>query len=526
MTKPTCGSGADSAAQSDDCYARIAFLGTASGEAEGTVGWREGIENRVVFQVWDGPSFAATGADLAAAFAMARAGIVRAGFTPLAPTDGGLDDLFAGEETEITGSPPRFQPLLWLMVAAILLALLIPALARAAVPEYGTRIPFPNAPYDYRYEGPNYDSRDGTHNSAARKRTEARDRGDPDWLNIPLDPIIVILQRDSRKVIARYHLEGGSFCDHDEDNCDTDGIFPIVVTSLKGEPVLGVVRHIGAHGQKLSILRPLRNRNTPVFEAVADYALDLRLHRDRLDVIIDRATSGGGASKEILHWPDAPTLSHVLSPAPSPDIVLPPAPPLSPSAAELNKRLRAIAATRDIDGFMALLADDVLVSFGGNGGKAEFATEWGLNTAQGLDIFWDALDRLLARGGWNEPGGKDDDGADYPQRLTYPWFFAAWSDDKDAENIFIADEGAGLSAAPDDGAPVVARLPGGGVLQGQVDEDDEALEWVGHGWLEVIAPGGEPGFVRQEEVVPLLDTRMIAVETEAGWRIEAMVAGD
>lgn len=507
-------------AQSDDSYERISFLSDATGEeVPGVMGWREGAENRVVFQVWDGPSFAAVGDDLAAAFAAARAGIMRAGFTPLAPSDGAFTDLFTEAEAENAAPPPRIQPLLWLAVAALLLALLIPVLARAEVPEWNKRVPFPNAPYDYRYEGPNYDSRDGGKNSAARMRHEAKERGDPDWRNVPLDPLIAVVERESGKPVARYRLEGGQFCEYEDDNCELDGLFPLVLSTAPQEPVLAVVRHVGAHGQRISVLRPLRDKAEPVFEATADFTLGLRLHRGGLDVIVDRVGSGGEASKEILHWPDAP--AH--DPAAPPDIILPSAPPLSPAASEFDARLRNMASARDLPGFMALLTDDVLVSFGGDGGKSEFSGYWRLDSDTGRETFWTALDRLLAQGAWNEVGGQDDDGDSFPQRITYPWFFAAWPGDADAENAFIVNEGTALRAAPDAKAPVLARLPRAAVLLGGAEEGGEVS---GSGWLEVVAPGGALGFVRHEDVTPLLDTRMLAVETGTGWRIEAMVAGD
>src|SRR3990167_2427358 len=337
MNKPTTPSGSGSAAQSDDCYSRIAFRPRTGGdEAPGTIGWREGAENRVVFQVWDGPSFAAEGADLAAAFAAARAGILRSGFTPLVPAEGSPDDplaaLFTSAEAEDTAPPPRFQPILWLLAAAILLALLIPALARAEIPHRAEAVPLPNALYEWRIDA-----------------------------TAGIGFVLTISKRN--KSIASYELEGDRFCEGAEDNCELDGVFPLTLPALAQEPVLVAISHIGAHGQKLSVFRPLKDRRQPVFTAVADYALYLRLRRDGLDVTIDRAGSGGEASREILHWPGA----LALSPAPSPDISLPLAPPLSPLASEFDARLRAIAAARDLAGFMALLSGHVLGSFGGNG---------------------------------------------------------------------------------------------------------------------------------------------------------------
>jgi hypothetical protein len=224
----------------------------------------------------------------------------------------------------------------------------------------------------------------------------------------------------------------------------------------------------------------------------------------------------------MLHWPDAPAHDR----AALPDVILPSAPPLSPSASAFDARLRGIAAARDLPGFVALLTDDVLVSFGGNGGKAEFSEYWRLDSDTGRKTFWATLDRLLAQGAWIEAGGQDDDGDSFPQRITYPWFFAAWPGDVDAENAFIADEDAALRAAPHDGAPVLARLPRAAVLRASAEEGNEVSEWLDPGWLEVVAPGRALGFVRQEDVTPLLGTRMLAVETGTGWKIEAFVAGD
>lgn len=139
------------AAQSDDCYSRIFFADVATeGEVEGTVGWREGAESRVVFQVWDGPSFAAEGDDLHEAFRKARAGIETRGFLPMVagvlaeiPTDPHAlfepvalaeiaSHMDAGDGAD-QEAMPKFEPVLWVLVAIIVLVLLLPVLAHAEI---------------------------------------------------------------------------------------------------------------------------------------------------------------------------------------------------------------------------------------------------------------------------------------------------------------------------------------------------------------------------------------------------------
>ena len=469
--------------QSDDCYSRISFRAIAgSGEAEGTVGWREGAENRVVFQVWGGPSFAAEGADLATAFALARDGIERADFTPMAPADGSLDELFANEETEMTASPPRFQPLLWLLVAAILLALLIPALARAEIPSQSEAVPFPNAAYEWR-------------------------------LDAMAGIGFVLTINGQGKTIAHYELAGAMFCDGEEDNCELDGIFPIALASAAKEPVLAAVTHVGVHSQRISVFRPLKDKAKPVFEATAEYALILKVVPDGLAVELEQADRQGNISREHRMWiaGDAGQCRNMnFDRLPNP-----PAP--TREAAELENTLRRIARNRDLRSFVELLADDVLVSFGGPGGTLEFFS----SLHQGHEVngeteFWKMLDKLLAQGGWSEAGAA--------QTMTWPWFFKAWPEDDDGRDAFIGGPDVRLRAGPDEHAPVLATLPFG--MLRYAAPDGEGVEWQNFGWLPVAAPGLCLGYVRAEDVVPLLGKRLIARHDGKNWKIEALVAGD
>ena len=492
--------------QSDDCYHRIAFhaLGGATGNEgpiEGTVGWREGQENRVVFQVWDGPSFAAEGLDLHDAFHKARAGIEARGFLPLiagaraeAPTDphelfepagpAELAPLVDGGDGNAGDIAPRFEPVLWWLVAFILLALLIPSLAHAEIPVPGKMVRFANAPYAWRYDGPD------------------------------IDPHIVILDDKGGEPIARYAIDGGSFCDDDDDNCELDGIFPIVLASAPKEPVLGVVAHVGVHSQRISVFRPLRDKAKPVFEATAEYALAFKLVPAGLFVEMEQADKDGNITRDMRMWltGDDKTCRS------APDVSLATPPQLSPPAEKFTRKLQRITRARDLSAFVKLLSDDVLVSFGGNGGKQEFMEQWKLGTKEGEAEFWQVMDKLLAQPAWNDH--------ETPQTLTFPWYFAAWPGEEDADDIFLSQPGTALRAGPDDKAPLFATL-GFQVLRHQPPEHDvDEIDWHATGWLPVAAPGHCLGYVRGQDAVALLGTRLVVRETNDGWEIEAFVAGD
>lgn len=497
--------------QSDDSYERIAFhapgdeMDTGQPRA-GVVGWREGEENRVVFQVWDGPSFAAVGQDLHDAFRKARAGIEARGFIPLVAgarnqmprephalfepaTVAEVTPIAGADDSEAEITAPGLSPMLWAMIALLLLALVVPTFARAEIPSPGKLTQFPNAPYHWRAETPN------------------------------LDPRIVILDSHDGRIVAEYEIEDGSFCKSDDNNCDLDGIFPMVLASAPKEPVLAVVVHVGAVagelGQRISVFRPLRDKAGPVFEAVADYALILKVMPEGLIVEMEMLGADDQIVREHRMW-IAGDQGHCAE-FTAPSIPDPPAP--SREAADLENTLRRIARDRNLHDFVTLMSDDVLVSFGGEGGKQEFYSSLDLgHEINGEALFWKTLDRLLATGGWNENRS--------PQSMTWPWFFPAWPDDDDGYDAFIAGPDVALRAGPDDTAPVLARLGFGALSFAAPDGDAETVDWHAFGWLPVAAPGHCLGYVRAGDATPLLGTRMVANETEDGWKIEAFVAGD
>ena len=288
-----------------------------------------------------------------------------------------------------------------------------------------------------------------------------------------------------------------------------------MLASAPKDPVLGVVAHVGAHGQRISVFRPLRDLAKPVFEAVAEYALILKVMPDGLVVELEQDDGAGNIRREHRMWiaGDAGQCKD----ADFDRLQNPPAP--TREAAELENTLRRIARMRDLRSFVELLDDDVLVSFGGKGGVLEFFSSLRRSDEiNGEAIFWATLDRLLAAGGWN------DDAA--PQAMTWPWFFEAWPGGDDGYDAYIAGPDILLRAGPDEKAPVLAKLPFGTLRFAAPDGDAEAVDWDASGWLPVATPGHCLGYVRADEATPLLGTRMIARHGGKGWKIEAFVAGD
>ncbi len=527
--------------QSDDSYERIVFHALANSvEVDGTVGWREGQENRVVFSVWEGPSFAAIGSDLHEAVGNACAGIKALGYVPIIAGAGNRvpadpHELFRPVKLAETGLLENatdmsggvfqkefsgLQPVLWVLVATILLALMLPVFAHAEIPVPGKNVAFPNAPYFWRYEGPDFNSRIGNTDAALHLREEGID---PDSLT----PRIVILHNDNLEIIASYELQGGSFCDFEDDNCELDGFFPIVLASAAKEPVIAAVTHVGVHGQKLSVFRPLRDSAKPVFDVVADYALILKIMPEGLMVDLEMEGKDGQISRDHKMWiaGNAGECSQLQ------DERLPAPPPPTQEAATLENELRRIARERSLADFTALLADDVLVSFGGEGGLQEFLSMLDRgHEINGEAEFWKTLDRLLAAGGWSESDKGQSGGGDNQQTVTWPWFFAAWPQGDDGMDAYLAGPDLVLRAGPDDNSPILAKLPFS-VLRlaapdSASDAGSEIVNWHAFGWLPVAVPGHCLAYVRAQDAAPLNGTRMIARRDGGKWLIEAFVSGD
>jgi hypothetical protein len=288
-----------------------------------------------------------------------------------------------------------------------------------------------------------------------------------------------------------------------------------VLAGAPKEPVLAAITHVGTHGQRLSVFRPLTDTSKPVFEAVADYALSLKVMPEGLMLELERQGRNGQISREHRMWiaGDAGTcgaVEHVhLADPPSPTL----------EAAALQNELLRIARDRSLDGFLALLSEDVLVSSGGNRGKQDFlnALDRGHET-NGQSSFWKTLDRLLAQGGWSESSG--------PQTMTWPWFSRAWPDKDDGQNAFIAGPDIALRAGPGGSAPILAKLPFGALRWAAPDGDKEVAKWRGFGWLPVTAPGHCLGYVRAADAVPLGGSRMVARHDGRNWRIDTFILGD
>jgi len=174
-------------------------------------------------------------------------------------------------------------------------------------------------------------------------------------------------------------------------------------------------------------------------------------------------------------------------------------------ADQFRTRLAAAVKARDVDGVVALAADDVKLDFGGGGGSAELRKRLA-DDSLGL---WGELDALMALGcSANEEGG-----------ITIPWFF-----DQDLGKIdpyygmLVTGENVPLLERPDPASKPVATISWDLVEIASLNPESA--------YQRVEFGDGKVGFVATDKLRSLIDYRLSASSRNGRWRIISFVAGD
>jgi hypothetical protein len=188
-------------------------------------------------------------------------------------------------------------------------------------------------------------------------------------------------------------------------------------------------------------------------------------------------------------------------------------PPVDTCAGDASLRafradLSQAVARKDKDRLLALVADDVLVDFGGGSGRADFARTWDLDRPE-TSLLWSELGEALRLGCVR-------DGA----AAASPSLFRQLSDEADAfDKVVVTGANVRLMAAPGPDGQVVANLPLWAVLK--------VRDWDGSGdWTPVTLADGRQGYVPSTSVRSPIDRRAIFGKRTGGWRMTGFVVGD
>lgn len=174
-------------------------------------------------------------------------------------------------------------------------------------------------------------------------------------------------------------------------------------------------------------------------------------------------------------------------------------------ADQFRRQLAAAVRARDVDGVLALAADDVKLDFGGGAGRAELRSRLA-DESLGL---WSELDALMALGcSANDEGG-----------ITIPWFF---DQDLGAEDPYFAmlvtGEDVPLLERPDPASRPLATISWDLVEIASLNPESA--------FQRVEASDGKVGFIATDTLRSLIDYRLTASSRNGRWRVISFVAGD
>src|SRR6478609_10555390 len=174
-------------------------------------------------------------------------------------------------------------------------------------------------------------------------------------------------------------------------------------------------------------------------------------------------------------------------------------------ADEFRARLAAAVKARDIDGMVALAADDVKLDFGGGTGSAELRKRLA-DPSLGL---WGELDALMTLGcSANKEGG-----------ITIPWFFDQDVGETDPYYaMLVTGENVPLLERPDPKSKALATISWDLVEIASLNPESA--------YQRVELPDHKVGFVATDKLRSLIDYRLSASSRNGRWRIINFVAGD
>ena len=108
------------------------------------------------------------------------------------------------------------------------------------------------------------------------------------WIIYGREPhVLSVFRGKAEGPDAQYALTGCRFCTGEDDNCEKDGIAEVNFISYPNEPILAVTCHVGAHSQRLQILRPWQNKTKAVYSVTGEYYITFEQASEYLTIAYD-----------------------------------------------------------------------------------------------------------------------------------------------------------------------------------------------------------------------------------------------
>ena len=180
----------------------------------------------------------------------------------------------------------------------------------------------------------------------------------------------------------------------------------------------------------------------------------------------------------------------------------------TPGLTAFRNRLTEVVARKDSKALIAMLADDVLINFGGEDGPRAFAETWALSQSGKSDL-WPLLTKMVKLG--CARSGK---------KFAIPSLTMQFEPDADEDlfDIFVVvAPNAALRSGSAAGSPVIARLAWDVV---------KAIDQSGGAQTKIELQDGRQGWIDAEQLYNPASYRLFMEQRGGKWMITALVAGD
>jgi len=181
-------------------------------------------------------------------------------------------------------------------------------------------------------------------------------------------------------------------------------------------------------------------------------------------------------------------------------------------------KLLAAAKKRDAKYVLSIVDQNIMNSFGGDGGIEEFRKTWKINSPN--SEFWSELLKVMTNGGTF----SEEDGS---KMFSAPYTFDGFPEDLDVfDYSSIFGNNVNLRVKPDLSSKTVTQLSYNIVkvdYQNSVKKSGSEDEY---SWLKIETLGGKKGFVKSEFVRSPIDYRAGFVKKNGRWKMTFFIAGD
>jgi hypothetical protein len=175
----------------------------------------------------------------------------------------------------------------------------------------------------------------------------------------------------------------------------------------------------------------------------------------------------------------------------------------------------AALARQDTTFLYDILSPDIRISFGADGGIADFRRMWAMDDPD--TRVWRDLARVLRMGGA------------FASDSTFmaPYVYAVWPDSIDAfEFVAVTSPQTAVRSAPETQADTIGTASYSILRLGEWRGMPETAVEPDTSWAGVVLPDGRTGWLRAEDVHSPVGWRAIFTRSDGRWVMDAFIAGD